>query len=250
VTVERNVGWLTFNHPEKHNSLTYDMILALPGAVATLDADPDVAVIGLRGAGDKAFVSGVNLDQQNSTIKDVFIERAQRSIWTLEDVEKPVVALIRGDCIGSGLEIALRADIRIAHEDGVFAFPAARIGNSMPFDDVCTLIGLIGPARTAELLYTARRYPASAALEMGLVQYVLPEAELVAWVETFAAEVARSAPLTIRSVKASLREAQKPPERRDLTDVTRLFEACLVSDDLAEGHRAFFEKREPRFRGR
>ena len=163
---------------------------------------------------------------------------------------KPIIAMIRGFCLGRGLLTALQADIRIASDDSQFGIPAARLGLGYPVSGVTALTGLIGPARTAEVLFSARRFSAAEALQMGLVNRVVPADGLRAAALTLADSIAGNAPLTVAAAKAAIRETGKPDGRRDLARVEAMVEACFQSADYREGQRAFAEKRPPAFTGR
>ena len=157
--------------------------------------------------------------------------------------------MIHGYCLGGGLLTALKADIRIADDAAEFAVPAARLGLGFSYDHVAELAGLVGPATTAEMVFSARRVPAAEALRIGLVNRVVPSAELDHAVRALAATIGANAPLTIKAAKAALREVRRDPSARDLDAVAALVEACYRSDDYLEGQAAFAEKRPPRFRG-
>ncbi len=158
--------------------------------------------------------------------------------------------MIRGFCMGGGLLTALQTDIRIASDDSQFGIPAARLGLGYGLSGVTTLAGLVGPAWTAEMLFSARRFSAAEALQMGLVNRVVPVAELRDQVMELAAGIAANAPLTVAAAKAGIRAAGQPPESRDPAAVQAMVEACFRSDDYREGQRAFAEKRPPVFTGR
>ena len=249
VETDGAAAWLTFDNPGRHNALTIGMGAAIVDAVRTTDADPDVRVVVLRGAGDEAFMSGADIAEQDAR-PDEFADGVQRTLDALAATSKPVVAMIRGFCLGGGLAMALEADLRIAADDGVFGIPAARLGIGYRFDGVARLVGLVGPAVAADILFTGRRIRAEEALAVGLVQRVHPAAELEDRVRELVATIAANAPLTIRAAKAAIRAAQADPADRDLAELDRLVQACRTSDDYAEGKRAFFEKRAPRFQGR
>jgi enoyl-CoA hydratase/carnithine racemase len=157
--------------------------------------------------------------------------------------------MIHGVCIGGGLAVAACADLRVAAADARFAVPAARLGLGYHQSGVDRLVGLLGPSATAEVFFTARQYDAEEALRIGLVNRVVPKADLQAFTERYVADIAANAPLTLRAAKRAIGESQRPAAERDRAAVTRLIEACFESADYAEGVRAFLEKRRPRFRG-
>lgn len=254
VESDGSVATLVFNRPEKHNALSVEMQSALPGALAHLDQDPAVRVIVVRGAGDKAFVSGADISEfgQRRTSAEARADYDDRSAevaraWAA--VSKPIIAMIRGYCIGGGLLTALQADIRIASDDSQFGIPAARLGLGYGFNGVTTLMSLVTPARAAEILFSARRFPAAEAMQMGLVNRVVPTDDLREEVMSLAADIAANAPLTITAAKAAIREAARPPQPHDLALVEAMIEACFQSEDYQEGQRAFAEKRPPVFSG-
>jgi enoyl-CoA hydratase/carnithine racemase len=164
-------------------------------------------------------------------------------------VDKPIIAMIRGYCVGGGLLTAMKADIRIASDDSQFGVPAAKLGLGYAYGGVEELMGIVGPSWTAEILFSARRLDAEEARDVGLVNRVVPVAELEATVRELAATIAANAPLTVQACKAAIREARKDPGQRDLDAVERMVEACFRSEDYLEGQAAFAEKRAPRFRG-
>jgi enoyl-CoA hydratase len=158
--------------------------------------------------------------------------------------------MIRGYCIGGGLDLALRTDLRIASQDARFGVPAVRLGLGYGFSDVKRLVDIVGSAFAKEILYTGRQFNADEAYAMGLVHRVLPVAALADAVAELAETLARNAPLTIRAMKRSIAEAVKDSEARDVAAAMALVEACFDSADYVEGRRAFMEKRPPDFRGR
>jgi enoyl-CoA hydratase len=255
VDVADAVAVVTLNNPAKRNALSSDMRAALPGLLEALQADADVRVVVLTGAGDKAFASGADISEfaemRTSPGARAEYDRVAEALnrsWA--SLGKPLIAMIRGFCIGGGLFTALQADIRIASDDSQFGVPAARLGLGPGFASVKTLINLIGPAWTSEILFSARRFPAAEALQMGLVNRVVPAASLREQTMSLARSIAGNAPLTVAACKAAIREADRPADQREMARVKAMIEACFQSDDYREGQRAFAEKRPPEFTGR
>ncbi|HKF74802.1 MAG TPA: enoyl-CoA hydratase [Candidatus Dormibacteraeota bacterium] len=255
VAVGGGVARITFNNPEKHNALTADMRAALPGVLARLGEDPGVRVIVLTGAGERAFVSGADISEFDGQRDTPEARSAYDRGWAAvaeawAAVERPVLAMIRGYCIGGGLMTAMQADIRVAAEGSQFGIPAARLGLGYGYGGVRALVDLVGPAWAAEILFSARRLSAEEALRIGLVNRVVPAARLEEEVMDLAGSIAANAPLTVAACKAAIREAMRDPGRRDEARVSRMVEACFRSEDYVEGRRAFRERRPPSFSGR
>ncbi len=252
--VAGHVATVTFNNPAKLNALSRDMRAALPDLLKALNADGDVRVIVVTGAGGRAFASGADIsefgDQRTSPEARAAYDRGQAALtgaWA--EVDKPLIAMIRGYCLGGGLLTALQSDIRIASDDSQFGIPAARLGLGYGFDGVTALLNLVNPAAAAEILFSARRFPATDALRMGLVNRVVPADQLRDAVYGLADAIAGNAPLTVAAAKTAIRAAAQPPGQRDLARVQAQVEACFRSADYREGQRAFAEKRPPEFTG-
>ncbi len=254
VEKEGALGWLIFDHPERRNAISHEMWQALPGAAQELDEDPEVRVVLLRGSGEVAFVSGADISEfegkrTGAGAASAYEETTGRAFGALVNLEKPVIAMIHGFCVGGGMATALAADLRYAADDALFASPAARLGLAYHPGGIQALEQLVGPAVAKEVLFSARRYPAAEAQALGLVNRVHPKAELEREVRALAEAIAANAPLTVRSVKVVVRELARDPAARDQRAMADSIRRCFESADYKEGVRAFLEKRPPRFQG-
>jgi enoyl-CoA hydratase/carnithine racemase len=249
------IGWVIFNNPEKRNAMSLEMSEATAATMESYAKDPEVRVVILRGQGDKAFISGADISQfkeRRSNAEQVKAAEAisERTNKAIRECPKPVIAMIRGYCMGGGLGTAVVCDLRIASDDSRFGVPAAKLGVGYRFSGIRRLSELVGPSFTAEIFYTGRQFSAQEALQMGLINRMLPAAELEKYVLDYAATLAGNAPLTIAAVKRSLIELRKDPAERDLDLCQKMVDACFASEDYVEGRNAFMEKRKPVFKGK
>jgi len=253
--IDGAIGWMVFNNPARRNAISVDMWAAIPTILDHFESDPRVRVVVLKGAGDKAFISGADIsqfEQQRSSPETVkqYDEVAERAMTRLQATRFPTIAMIHGFCIGGGVGTALCCDLRIAAENARFAVPAARLGLGYRWGGVKKLVEIVGPSFAKEIFFTARQFSAAEALAMGLVNRVLPEAELEAYVRNYCALMAENAPLTMEAVKGVIAELNKPGAEIDRARCEALVARCFASEDYIEGRRAFMEKRKPVFRGK
>ena len=249
------VGTLTFNNPQRHNAMSLEMWQDATARLEALVCNPAVRVIVLTGAGGKAFVSGADIskfESERASAEGIAVYNAatERFSQTLLDCPQATIAMIRGYCIGGGLGIAVSCDLRVAAEHSRFGVPAAKLGLGYSFENLGRLANLIGPQFTAEMLFTARQFEAAEGARIGLVNHLVPDAEIESYVHSIAETIAGNAPLTIRAVKAVLRDLSRDPAERDSAKCDALVKACFASEDYREGRRAFLEKRKPVFSGR
>lgn len=253
--VDQGIGLLTFNQPDKRNAVSVEMWQAVAEVLAAYADDPAVRVLVLTGAGPKAFTSGADISEFGRN-RDSLAAQREYSRQTrpgrdaLNKFPKPVIARIRGFCLGGGISIALEADLRIAGTDSTYGIPAARLGLGYAFGMIQKLVALIGPAHAKRLLLTGDRITAVEALRIGLVNEVVREEELSSRVVDLARQIADNAPLTVRAAKLAIDQAVMDPDRRDVAAVDQAISACFDSEDYREGRIAFMEKRMPKFQGR
>jgi enoyl-CoA hydratase len=254
LTLERDarVAIITVNRPEARNSMTFEMYDGLHGLCDRLDADPGVRVVILRGAGDKAFVSGTDIRQFQAfkTREDAlgYEARISRVLNRIAALTKPSLAMIQGDAVGGGLFMSLACDLRLAAEHARFGAPIARtLGNFAAPASLALMVATVGPVRAREMLLTARLIGAPEAKTLGLTDEVHPLAALESRVRELAARIAEHAPLTMAAAKEAIRRYIATVTPESLED---LILSCYLSHDFHEGVNAFLEKRKANWQGR
>ena len=245
------IATVTLNRPDKRNAMNAAMLLALRGAFEELDARRDVRVVVVRGAGP-AFCAGMDLREMEAQ-RGALGDPDQGVVAILQRVEAsrhPTVALVHGDAIAGGCELALHCDLRVAAEGARLGMPLARIGLVVPFPLAQKLVEVIGPAHTRHLLFTGRLIDARRALEIGMVHQVVAAAEVEPATQALARAIAANAPLALAGMKATIQRALVGRERIPHDDLDARALAARQSDDASEGRRAMLEKHAPAFRGR
>jgi enoyl-CoA hydratase len=253
--VEDGVGVITFNNPEKRNAMSLDMWEGLGKALIELRDDAQVRVVILTGAGDKAFVSGADISQfektrHNAEASEEYSKKSAAQRALLADYPKPIIACIRGFCLGGGMQVAMAADIRIASENSQFGIPAAKLGIAYGYDGLRNLVSLVGPSWARLIMYTGMRIDSAEAVRIGLVDRVVPDTELWNATMEIARTISGNAPLAIKAAKITIAQILKDPGERDMGAIKAIGTACMDSEDFREGRTAFMDKRKPQFKGR
>jgi enoyl-CoA hydratase len=247
------IARITIDRPAKLNTFTVSMAERLAEVCLAVDRDPGVRVVTIGAVGDRAFSAGSDV----ALLDDLGSNWEARSraihgrdyITPLLRLRKPLVAGIRGYCLGGGLEIALAADIRIASESAIFGTPEIRLGWHAGSGNTTILPRLIGYGNAARWILTGDRFAAEEALRVGLVQEVVPDAELDGEVETIADRIAANPPIAVQAAKHLIRQSQGTSLEQGLAWENDLYTYCMTTADSREGIAAFLGKRDPQFRG-
>ena len=248
------VGRIRLDNQAKRNAMTFEMWRDLPAVLADFMADDAVRVVVLSGNGGKAFCAGADISQfeKNRSGEEataIYNDAVANAAAALAEIEKPTIAKIEGFCIGGGLGIALCCDLRIANEVSTFAVPAAKLGLGYGHEGLKRLVDVVGPSSAKEIFFTARQFTATEALGMGLINRVVPNALLGAFVDDYTTRIAENAPLTIHAAKTVIQELVMPGGP-DQALCQKVVDDCFASEDYQEGRRAFMEKRKPQFKRR
>lgn len=251
VDIAKGVGWVTMKNPSKRNALSTNMLALLDEALRRLDKESAVKVIVLRGEGTDAFAAGADISefegqQRSADAREASDSTVTRLFAGIEALSTPLVAMIYGYCLGAGVAVALGADIRIAARGARFAIPATRLGIGYPVSLTHALVHTVGQAHAADLLFTGRAISSEEALKFGLVNRVVPVADLVDEVHRVASDIAANAPISVNAAKVAIRSFASPELRQE---AEALVLACADSMDAVEGQQAFMQKRRARFVG-
>jgi enoyl-CoA hydratase/carnithine racemase len=257
ILVEQSGGIATvvFNRPKVRNAIS----LAMWGEIAAIthrsSDDDSVRAILFRGAGQEAFASGADISEFRENRKDkatavAYNATVEQATEAVRQCRKPTVAMIYGHCMGGGMAIALACDLRFAAEGARFGIPAAKLGIVYDFDAVRQLVDLVGPAYTKDILFSARSLHAEEAFRIGLIQRLLPVAELETHTLDYLKAVAAGAPLSVRGAKAQMQAIFEGASETHRNQMQAARLEVFDSEDYKEGTRAFLEKRPPLFKGR
>jgi enoyl-CoA hydratase len=253
-----NILTLTLNRPEKRNALTPEMLVQLYQVLHTHTSEDRIRVVILRGAGDRAFSSGYDISAIPTGVSAEVEKLLQNkspfelAIDSIVHFPYPVIAMLNGFAFGGACDLAVACDMRIAADHVQMGMVPARLGMVYFPEGLQRFVQVIGLSRTKEMFFTARRYKSDRLKEMGLVDYVLPLNELVAFTHALAEEISANAPLSLKGIKRilNLLSATGHLDESQQAEAKKLVKASLESSDLKEGQTAFLEKRKPVFKGR
>jgi enoyl-CoA hydratase len=252
--VKDGIGWLTIDNPEKRNAISMEMGLQGAQIITDFSASADVRVIVIRGAGDKAFVSGADISQYKERLARPAPATGTSSGAALFDAvrecEKPVIAMIRGYCFGGGVALACVCDLRIAASDAIFSIPAAKLGTAYRPAFTQWISETVGIPTTKDILFTGRRLNADESLRVGLIDHLVQPSELESYTQKYVKQIVDNAPLSVKANKVIIKEVAKGVGRWDTARCEEVMTACSKSEDAVEGNKAFLEKRPAVFRGR
>ena len=251
VDVDPPVCTFTITNPEKRNALTASALHELSDRLESLAQRTDVRVVVLTGAGEKAFCSGYDItalstDGENSG------QLVARTTRELRAFPYPTIAMVNGDTVGAGMNLAAACDIRIGVTDARFGVTPAKLGNIYSYDGIYQLVTIIGPAATKDLLFTGELISAERAEQLGLVNYLVDRSELQSRTDELATTIGSNAPLSLTGMKQIINAITHKTEFSDAERkwAEQLRTEAKQSRDHEEGKRAFKENRPPEFVGR
>jgi 2-(1,2-epoxy-1,2-dihydrophenyl)acetyl-CoA isomerase len=253
---EDGVATLTLNRPDKLNALNTHLAVALNETLGRIAIDKNIHAVVLTGAG-RAFCAGGDLAEiwkgrQEGNVADLepLLRAGMQSVLKIRTMRQPVIAAVNGAAAGAGMNIALAADIRFASDTAVFGQNFAKVGLFPDYGGTFFLPQLVGPAKAAEMFYTGEMIDAKTALQLGLVNYLVPVDKLEAEAKAFAKNIAHGPRTASRAVKQVLFGNQRAELTKALEYEVEEQMKCFASEDCSEGLRAFFEKRKPNFQGK
>jgi enoyl-CoA hydratase len=257
ILVERGdrVATVVFNRPKTRNAISLAMWGEIARVMDELVKDDSVRAVVFRGAGTDAFASGADISEFKEHRKDTATSLAYNATTAaaygaIRHCPKPTMAMIHGFCMGGAMGVAMACDLRFAAEGSKFGIPAAKLNIVYPAESIGELVDLVGPAYAKDILYSARTVGDREALAIGLIQRLVPGAELEKTTYDYLRVVADNAPMSIGGSKQTIQFylAGYTEERRRV--LREMSQAAFESEDYREGTRAFLEKRPPKFQGR
>ncbi len=250
---KNSIGYVTINRPDKLNALNQAVMAELGEAFAALGDDKGVRAVILTGAGEKAFVAGADISelaQQDAVAAKEFALRGQAVLNRIENLGKPVIACVNGFALGGGCELAMACTMRLASENAKFGQPEVKLGIIPGYGGTQRLTRLVGKGRAMQLVLAGEMISAAEALRIGLVNEVVPQAELIARAEAICGKIIANAPLAVQYALEAVNHGAEMPLSEALFLEATLFGLCCATEDKNEGTRAFLEKRAAVFQGK
>ena len=261
ILVERKdlIGIIAINNQGKKNAVNNEMLIKIGETLEQMEAEGIRAII-IKGMGDRMFCSGYDVSAVPKVVDSIFGRGDEKdkpdyvrlTARKFADISIPVIAMLNGNCMGAGLDIAGACDLRYGAAGIKFNMPPARLGITYNPEGVMRLMNIVGIGRAKEILYLAKDITAEEAYEIGFLNKLLPKEELEAYVMGIAKTIVENAPLSIRGMKKIFKyclEHQKIAEERD-READQIFLEAIQSEDMAEALIALREKRKPAFKGR
>ena len=251
ITQKDKVACVTINRESAYNALNRAVMEALEKIFVDLEKDPDIVVVVVTGAGQKAFVSGADITE----IKDAggdrtnLIRRGQQVFWKIKNSSKVVIAAVNGYALGGGFELALACDIRIAAENATFGFPEVKLGLMAGYGGTQFLPRLIGAGRAKFLIFTGEMITASEAYALGVVEKICPRDRLMEEVDRWAQKIASNGPLALKGCKKAIDGGEGLPLEEAMAYELAEYAKVARTRDAEEGMSSFLEKRSPTFKG-
>lgn len=241
---------LTITRPKALNALNSAVLAELGTVLDDLERRDDLRAVLITGDGEKAFVAGADIAEMRDKSPEqarAFAGQALRTIKRLETLPVPVVALVNGFCLGGGCELALACDWAVASDNAIFGQPEVGLGVIPGFGGTQRLPRRVGPAMAIDLVTTGRKIDAAEALRIGLVNRVMPQAELEAYAEELTKQLSGNGPEAVRGAKQAVHDGLDQDLDSALALETSLFALCFAGEEQTEGMSAFVEKRKPNF---
>lgn len=238
----------TIHRPEALNALNSQVLADLAELLDTVEADEEIRVLVITGAGEKAFVAGADIGEMSTLTKaegEAFGKKGNDVFRRLETLPIPTIAAVNGFALGGGCELSMSCDIRICADTAVFGQPEAGLGITPGFGGTQRLARLVGPGMAKQLIYTAKNIKADEALRIGLVNAVYPAQELLPAAEKLAGTIAKNAPIAVRACKKAINDGLQVNMDEAIVIEEKLFGSCFETEDQKNGMTAFVEKRKP-----
>jgi enoyl-CoA hydratase len=250
---DNGIGIVTINRPQVLNALNSETFSELYQLFQEIETDPEIRAVIITGSGEKAFIAGTDITVMvnlNPAEARIFAANAKKTCDLIYSLSKPVIAAVNGFALGGGCEVAMCADIRIASENASFGQPEITLGIIPGSGGTQRLARLIGIARTKELVYTGGRIDANSALSMGLVNKVVPLANLLNEAKEMAKKIIRNPGVALTLAKIAINSGENVDLTSGLDIELQCFAQCFATEDQKEGMKAFLEKRKPQYKNK